>query len=187
LHKSYKILFLVDSLIKVLLIILRSPAGSGKSEVCCGLRKRIENEKSIKSCFLNLDETCHEKFEIDMKKALENKYVIGEMFYGNGHTSNLETWINRFKDKDYNIFSFILKASVDTCLQRCKNDEKKNRSDRYEKERKIHEGDHRLFYKCLECVNFAKNVSIFEEIIDTETKSIQVVAIIYLKIKSSID
>jgi|GEM_PF-2708283 len=39
-------------------------------------------------------------------------------FSGNGHTTNPETWINRFKEKNYNIFSYILKASKETCLHR---------------------------------------------------------------------
>jgi hypothetical protein len=94
----------------MLLIILRGSAGSGKSDVCCGLRKKIENKKSIKICFLNLDETNEESFEKNMNETLECEYVIGEMFSGNdemspgnGHTTNPESWIVRFKKKNYYI------------------------------------------------------------------------------------
>jgi hypothetical protein len=93
------------------LIILRGPAGSGKLEVYEGSNDKI----SIYICFLNLDEINKEPFEKNIVKALEYKCVIGEMFSGNGHTTNPESWINRFNDKDYKIFSFILKASIDTC------------------------------------------------------------------------
>jgi hypothetical protein len=98
----------------MILIILKDPAGSGKTEVCGGLKNKIKKHKSIESCFLNLDEIDPEKFESNMKEALECEYVISEMFSGedkkspgNGHTTNPHTWINRFKDKHYNLFSFI--------------------------------------------------------------------------------
>ena len=61
--------------------------------------KKIENEKSIKSCFLNLDQTDNKPFEKNMKEALECDYVISEMFSGDGHTTNPETWLNRFKKR----------------------------------------------------------------------------------------
>lgn len=170
----------------MILIILRGPAGSGKSEVCEGLKDRIKEHKSIDSCFLNLDQTNPEIFKSNMKEALECKYVIGEMFSGNGHTTNPEPWINRFKNKKYDIFSFILKASIDTCLQRCRNDKKKNRDKRYE-ERNQHEKDHNLFYKDPKFVNFDKNANTYETTIDTETQSIQEVCdIIYSTIKSNL-
>lgn len=165
----------------MILIILRGPAGSGKSEVYKGLKDKI----SIDSCFLNLDQTS-KTFESNLKEALESEYVIGEMFSGNGHTTNPETWIGGFKKKKYHITSFILKASVDICLQRCRNDKKKNRDKRYE-ERDQHVKDHDLFYKDPKFVNFANNADISEETIDTETKSIQeVVDTIYSKIKSNL-
>jgi uridine kinase len=69
----------------MILIILRGPACSGKSKVCEGLKDKIKEQKSIDSYFLNLDETDLKKFERNMKEALECKYIIGEMFSGNGH------------------------------------------------------------------------------------------------------
>jgi hypothetical protein len=95
-------------------------------------------------------------------------------------TTNPETWINRYRDKHYKIFSFILKTSIDTCLEQCRKDEKKkNRDKRYE-ELDQHEIDHKLFYKDPNFVNFAKKTGIFEEIIDTEMSSIpEIVNIIY--------
>jgi hypothetical protein len=65
-----------------------------------------------------------------MKEALECDYVISEMFSGDGHTTNTtnpETWLNRFKKKHYNIFSYILKALEETCLNRCENDPSQER------------------------------------------------------------
>lgn len=160
---------------------LRGPAGSGKSEVCEGLKDKINERKSVDSCFLNLDETKPETFRDNLNDVLECQYVIGEMFSGNGHTTNPKTWINEFKN--YKIFSFILKASVDTCLKRCRNDNKKR--DRAYQTGDRHDKDHYKFYNCPEFVNFAKNVGIQEETINTETKSIkEVVEIIYSKIES---
>ena len=165
----------------MILIILRGPAGSGKSEVCCELRKKIEREKSIKSYFFNLDEICHEKFENYVKEALKSKYVIGEMFSGNGHTSNPKPWINKFTDKDYKIFSFILKVSLDTCLQRCRSDKKNKRDSVYQNGDQLNK-DYYKFYNYPEFGNFANNAIIIEETIDSETKSIQeVVSIISSK------
>ena len=66
----------------MLLIILRGPAGSGKSEVCEGLKNKIKEHKSIESCFLNLDEIDSKKFESNMLMVLECECVIGEMFSG---------------------------------------------------------------------------------------------------------
>jgi cytidylate kinase len=171
----------------MLLIILRGPAGSGKSSVCCDLRKKIENEKSIKICFLNLDQTDNKTFEKNMKEALECDYVISEMFSGDGHTTNPETWLNRFKEKQYNIFSFILKASIETCLQRCINDKKNKRSSVYQ-DYDQHKKDHDLFYKDPNFVNFDTKANILEETLDTETKSIpEVVDIIFSKIERHIN
>jgi thymidylate kinase len=135
----------------MILVILRGPAGAGKTSISEGLKDKIKYEKSIENediYLLNLDET-KDIFETYMVKALNTKYVIGEMFSGNEHTTNPKIWINRFKQKNYSIFSFILKASIDICLQRCKYDEKKNRSERYEKELKLHKDDHNLFYNDL--------------------------------------
>ena len=119
-----------------------------------------------------------------MKNALEYECIISEMFSGNGHTTTPESWIERFQNKDYKIFSFILKASIETCLQRCRNDNKNKRSCDHQ-EYNQHKKDHYKFYNCPEYVNFAKNANVDEEIIDTETKSIEgVVDIIFSKLKS---
>jgi|GEM_PF-1571054 len=40
----------------MIFIILRDPAGSGKSKVYEGLKNKIKEQKSIDICFLNLDE-----------------------------------------------------------------------------------------------------------------------------------
>lgn len=90
----------------MLLKILRGPAGCGKSKVYGGLKNKI----SIDNCFLNLDEINKEPFEKNIKKALKYECIIGEMFSGNGHTTNPGSWIKRFNNKDYKIFSFILKV-----------------------------------------------------------------------------
>ena len=56
------------------------------------------------------------------------EYVIGIMFYGNSHTEQPQRWISKLKDRDYRILSVVLHASMDTCYERCKND---NNSERH--------------------------------------------------------
>lgn len=109
----------------MLFILLRGPAGSGKSIVSISLKNKIQNEKSINSYLLKLDEINKNVFENYMMKALDYECIIGEMFHGNEHTTQPETWISRFKEKNSNIFSFILKATRETCLERCINDNNK--------------------------------------------------------------
>jgi thymidylate kinase len=167
----------------MLLIILRGPAGSGKSTVSKRLKNKFKIQKSIDSYLLNLDEVREIVFESYMKEALEYEYVIGEIYYGNNHTTKPETWINRFKEKDYDIFSFILKASKETCHERCKNDKNNDRSPTNRIQSQNHY-DHGRFYKNKDFSEFAENAIIHEEIIDTEGKHEQVVDTILSKIIS---
>ena len=103
------------------LIILRGPAGSGKTTVSMALRDKIgENDTYV----LDLDVTHHDehKFNRNLEDCLQHRNVIGEIFYGNSHTTNPTKWIVRFKDAGYNILSVILFCSKDICIDRCKND-----------------------------------------------------------------
>ena len=164
----------------MLLIILRGPAGSGKSTVSKGLKNKIKIQKPIDSYLLNLDEIREIVFESYMKEALEYECVIGEMFFGDEHTTTPETWINRFKEKNYDIFSFILKASKETCFERCKNDKNNARSSVNRTQSKIYEY-HDQFYNHKEFTEFAKKAKIYEEIINAESKPDQVVDTILSK------
>ena len=73
-----------------ILIILRGPAGAGKSSVQDKLIKIIGEQKTFKNYSkLNLDQIEESKFDQNMKKA-ESEIVIGEMFSGDQHTTNPE-------------------------------------------------------------------------------------------------
>jgi thymidylate kinase len=155
----------------MLLIILRGPAGSGKTTVSKGLKNKIKEQRSIDPYLLNLDEIREVVFERYMREALEHECVIAEMFYGNEHTTKPEFWINRFKEKHYNIFSFILKASKENCHERCKNDKNNDRStsNRIQNQNYYNHG---RFYNNREFIEFALRAKICEYTIDTETRSI---------------
>ena len=103
------------------LIILRGPAGSGKTTVSMALRDKIgENDTYV----LDLDVTHHDehKFNRNLEDCLQHRNVIGEIFYGNSHTTNPTKWIVRFKDAGYNILSVILFCNKEVCIDRCKKD-----------------------------------------------------------------
>lgn len=103
------------------LIILRWPAGSGKTTVSEALVDKIGESNS---CVLDLDITHHDeqKFNQNLDKCLRYNNVLGMMFYGNSHTMDPAKWIVNFKDAGYNILSVILFCSKDVCIDRCKND-----------------------------------------------------------------
>jgi len=97
------------------LIILRGPPGSGKSEVAKALK-----ESAGKSNYelLDLDQIIENKFESNMVVALDKEFVVGEMHFGDGHTTEPEMWIRRFREKDYKMLSVVLKVCFDTCVKR---------------------------------------------------------------------
>jgi tRNA uridine 5-carbamoylmethylation protein Kti12 len=97
-----------------ILLILRGPPGSGKSEV----RKSLKTTLGMDNELLDLDQVIPEKFEDNLNQALKHDFVVGEMHYGNGHTTDPELWINRFKEKKYKILSIVLQVSLDTCVKR---------------------------------------------------------------------
>lgn len=97
------------------LIILRGPPGSGKSEVAKALKESVGKSNYE---LLDLDQTIEDKFESNMAVALDKEFVVGEMHFGDGHTTEPEIWIRRFREKDYKMLSVILKVCFDTCVKR---------------------------------------------------------------------
>ncbi|MFY9872481.1 MAG: hypothetical protein WAK17_22450 [Candidatus Nitrosopolaris sp.] len=91
-----------------------------------------------------------------MNEALDKKYkyVVGELNYGDSHSTDPRTWLQRFKDKHYQIVSFVLVGGKQVRLQRCKNDPNHSPFDKIDEsffnrdseifERHEHE---RIFYK----------------------------------------
>jgi len=93
------------------LIILRGPMGSGKSTIGKYLREKLGD-----SYRLDLDRNADNEIEF-LDVALLRDNVVGEMYDGGSHTTD-PSWINKFKEKGYNILSVILNANLETCLNR---------------------------------------------------------------------
>lgn len=102
-------------------MILRGPAGSGKTTISEALVERIGKDDA---CILDLDitGTDEQKFNEKLEKCLSYDNAIGMMFYGNSHTTDPTKWIVRFKDNGFVILSVILLSSKDVCVDRCIND-----------------------------------------------------------------
>src|SRR3982074_3205997 len=102
------------------LIILRGPAGAGKTTVNEVLVEKIDKNDV---CVLDLDitDSDEQRFNENLKDCLRYNNVIGMMFYGNSHTTDPMKWIVKFKDAGYNILSVILFCSKDKCFDRCIN------------------------------------------------------------------
>lgn len=96
-----------------LLIVLRGPTGVGKTKISNNLRTKFESEKTF---LLNLDEVNPIKFNQYLQEAVKYDIVIGEMYYGNSHTTQPQEWISHFKQ--YRQISIVLKASKETCYKR---------------------------------------------------------------------
>ena len=107
------------------LIILRGPAGSGKTCVSASLIDLLGKDNG---CILNLDITYpyEDRFNQNLKEwcsmGISYKTVIGMMFYGNSHTTNPARWLTEFRSQDYRILSVILHATKELCFIGCKKD-----------------------------------------------------------------
>jgi thymidylate kinase len=138
------------------LIILGGPQCSGKTEVSQRLRETLDKKYKKRTCFLKLNEINTERFKKSLNEALDKKYkyVVGELNYGDSHSTDSRTWLQRFKDKHYQIVSFVLVGGKQVRLQRCKKDPKRSPFDKIDEsffnqdseifERYEHE---RIFYK----------------------------------------
>ena len=126
---SYEILDANANSVLRYLLILRGPQCSGKTEISEKLKERLHKiEPKKQTYFLKLDEINTDRFEYVLNEALKQKYkyVVGELNYGDSHTTDpIRTWLLRFKDKDFEILSFVLEARKEVRLDRCKNDPKR--------------------------------------------------------------
>lgn len=82
------------------------------------MRKAYYQNNELGLRIILSDATSQQKLE----SCLDYDYVIGMMFYGNSQTEHPHEWINKFKDREYNILSVILYASKDECFSRCRAD-----------------------------------------------------------------
>jgi hypothetical protein len=103
------------------LIILRGPMGSGKTKVGLYLLEALED-----SALLDLDLNANGPIQ-SIDESLGKKNVIGELFYGNSHTTDPQ-WIKAFQERDYKILSVILNTKLETCINRVLVKRKDNRT-----------------------------------------------------------
>ena len=95
------------------LIILRGPPGVGKTTVSRHIINRLGPNKAV---ILYLDKI--EEFDLNVQKALSKEYVVGELFFGDSHTTRPEQWLSKFNG--YSKISFILQIPFDVCYHRAK-------------------------------------------------------------------
>jgi hypothetical protein len=81
------------------------------------LRERLESIETyaVSTCSLLDTEINTERFKKALNEALDKryKYVVGELNYGDSHSTDPRIRLQRFKDKDYQIVSFVLVAGKD--------------------------------------------------------------------------
>jgi len=135
------------------LIILRGPQCSGKTEVSRRLREALGEKQTY---LLKLNEINTERFKKALNEALDKRYtyVIGELNCGDSHSTDPRAWLQRFKDKHYQIVSFVLVGGKQVRLQRCKDDPKRSPFDKIDESFFNHDSEiferlehDRIFYK----------------------------------------
>jgi predicted ABC-type ATPase len=156
------------------LIILRGPAGSGKTSVCDAIMQKIGKKNS---CKLDLDITYpqEDKFKKNLMNCLSSDNVIGMMFCGNSHTNDPLKWITKFREKDYRILSVILYASKETCFNRCRSDNNTGRHPINKEKGRINKY-YDEFYERENNRSFAEAAGIVGVTVNTENKSPEIIA-----------
>ena len=103
------------------LIILRGQQCSGKTEVSQRLRETLGEKQKKQTYLLKLNEINTQRFKKALNESLDKKYkyVIGELNYGDSHSTDPRTWLQHFKQRHYQIVSFVAPKnntqSVFTC------------------------------------------------------------------------
>jgi len=153
------------------LIILRGPQCSGKTEVSQRLRETLDKKHKKRTYLLKLSEINTERFKKALNEALDKryKYVVGELNYGNSNNTYQRTWLQRFKDKHYQIVSFVLVGGKQVRLQRCKNDPKRSPFDKIDESFFNHDSE--IFERHEHDGIFYKKSGIHEITLNTENKS----------------
>jgi cytidylate kinase len=97
-------------------------------------------------------------------------YIVGELNCRDLHTTHpIGTWLQRFKDKDYQIVSIVLEASKEMRLQRCKKDPRRNPFDKIDEMFFNHDSER--FDRLHQDGIFQEKTGIYEITLNTENKS----------------
>ena len=101
---------------------------------------------------------------LSLDDVLGKQNVISELYDDGSHTTN-PTWVNRFREKGYDILSVVLETSLETCLYRVL----KLRKDNYSEDVvKVH---HYHFHQALKPI-FKQKSGINEISVDTCCKQL---------------
>jgi deoxyadenosine/deoxycytidine kinase len=92
-------------------IIIRGPTGVGKTTVANALIAKLGQ-----GYLLTLDEIRSDLFQAYLTCAMKYENIVGEMFFGNSHTTNPSEWLSYFPDEKYEKLSVLLTASLEDCL-----------------------------------------------------------------------
>ena len=153
------------------LIILRGQQCSGKTEVSQRLRETLGEKHKKQTYLLKLNEINTERFKKALNESLDKKYkcVIGELNFGDSHSTDPRTWLQHFKDRHYQIVSFVLVGGKQVRLQRCKDDPKRSPFDKIDESFFNHDSEifERLEYDRI----FYKKSGLREITLNTENKS----------------
>jgi hypothetical protein len=153
------------------LIILRGPQCSGKTEVSQRLKETLGKKHQKQTYLLKLNEINTERFKKALNESLDKKYkyVICELNYGDSHSTDPRTWLQHFKDRHYQIISFVLVGGKQVRLQRCKDDPKRSPFDKIDESFFNHDSEifERLEYDRI----FYKKSGLREITLNTENKS----------------
>jgi len=153
------------------LIILRGPQCSGKTEVSQRLRETLDEKHKKRTYLLKLNEINTERFKKALNEALDKKYkyVVGELNCGDSHNTDPRSWLQRFKDKHYQIVSFVLVGGKQVRLHRCKNDPKRSPFDKIDESLFNHDSE--VFERHEHDRIFYKKSGLRETTLNTENKS----------------
>lgn len=98
------------------LIILRGPAGSGKTCVCNAIMQILGKKNS---CKLDLDITNpqEDKFEKNLMKCLSSENVIGMIFDSNSHTTDRSRYFEKRSTRFYQLFYMLARRRASTGVE----------------------------------------------------------------------
>src|SRR5438132_4233013 len=154
----------------MLCVILRGPAAAGKSTISKALIRRLGSD----AAYLHLDIIESEynpasttQFRTSLTNALRHKYVVGEMFYGDSHTTNPK-WLEEFRKRAYCIVSIVLGVTFATSYERWNKDPSRNHNEDIKP-------DFDRFAQRQKSDIFAKASGLKEVLIDTENKTIEII------------
>jgi hypothetical protein len=135
------------------------------------LKGTLDEKHKKRTYLLKLNEINTERFKKALDEALDKKYkcIVGELNCGDSHNTDPRSWLQRFKDKHYQIVSFVLVGGKQVRLHRCKNDPKRSPFDKIDESFFNHDSE--MFERHEHDRMFYKKSGLREITLNTENKS----------------